>query len=102
VKDERKGETMSDLDRIHDLMDELAEAVQKLYPDMTYASVILDSNDCMSISVVRWDDAEGRRYEDIPRKVLLDQSRCALGWTEDESKIRNDYLLRLGVLSKGA
>lgn len=80
-----------ELERIHELMDQLAEEIQKVYPKATDAAIRLDDDGYRGITI-----HQTKRESDVPsgawkRRVLLDHSRVAGEWTRDRSSEQNDY-----------
>ena len=91
------------MERVHELMNELLEAIRQVYPAMTDADIHLGDNGYQSIEVKKWDSECMKPAENRKRKVLLDQYKgfADSPWSEDQSGERNQYLLEKKVLLEG-
>ncbi len=88
------------MERVHELMSELLEAIRQVYPAMTDADIHLGNNGYQSIEVKKWDSEYMKPAENRKRKVLLDQFKGSANspWSTDQSSERNQFLLENNVL----
>jgi len=86
------------MDRIYELMDELADAVKEKFPDYSGVSVNCGTDGYRNITVVKW--GKGKVAETTPRRELWEQSRIAGEWNPDRSDKQNEYYDTIGVLLK--
>jgi hypothetical protein len=100
----KKGRAnMVGIAKVHELLDELHEAVQKLFPEMTNASFSTYCDGYRAISILKWDQNEGKPTEDRKFKMLFEQRRSTFDgkWGEDGSETYNATLKKDGFLLGG-
>ena len=86
---------MEGIERIHKLLDQLAEAVAEAFPnaDNMYASLATDGY--RSFRVEKWKREEDTPVEAWKRRELFEQHRIGFGdWSSDRSKEQNEYYRR--------
>ena len=86
------------MDRIHELLDELADAIKAKFPDYSQVSAVCDTDGYRTLTVTKW--GKGEATEVAPRRELFSQSRLGGKWGEDNSQRQNEYYASLGVLLK--
>ena len=91
---------MDKLERIRNLMEELANAIQDAYSKCTRSNLTVDMDGYRSISVEEWEADDGvTPSEAKKRRYLLCQYRFSDGeWCSDQSSFHNDYLKSRRVL----
>lgn len=87
---------MTGLDRIHELVSELNEAIKAEFPDGNQSSITFHVSGRMNITVTEW--GEGKKTVDTPRRELLDQWFSDGKWEPDWSSNQNAYYEEKGVL----
>jgi hypothetical protein len=93
---------MEGLERIHELMDQIATEVASLWGDSVKARIILEDDGYQSFSVERWKKDEDLPIEAWKRRELLDQHRIGGEWSRDRSCDQNDhYRLHKVLLEEG-
>jgi len=91
---------MEGIERIHKLLDELAEVTKELFPDYSRISADCANDGYRNFTVLKW--GKGETVETTKRRELFQQSRLNAKdkWEEDRSPIQNKYYERKGVLLK--
>lgn len=85
------------IERIHELLEELAEATKAIYPDYTRISTSCSQDGYRSFTILKWDDGEDA--ETTKRKVLFDQTKLGESdWGDDQSAVQNAYYESEGLL----
>ena len=85
---------------IHELMDQLATAIQKAFPIATNASVTVHTDGYRSIVVEKMEREDGLPVEAWKRRELMDQYRISENdkWSDDRSADQNEYYRTLDIL----
>lgn len=88
------------IERIHKLMDELAEVTKELFPDCTHISTNCAMNGYRTFTVLKW--GKGKTPETSMRRELFEQTKLSEKdeWEEDRSPAQNAYYDRVGLLLK--
>lgn len=86
------------LERIHELMDELAEVTKEVFPDYTSINVSCESDGYMDVSIMKWKYDKEKPVEKCLRRQLFGQTRIGKKseWGNDTSDLLNDYYKRYG------
>lgn len=88
------------IEKIHELLDELAEAVHDVFPDYSRISVSCADDGYRTISVTKW--GKGKTAETTARRELFDQTKVSskYDWDKDRSQKQNQYYEEIGLLLK--
>ena len=79
------------IDHIHDLLDQLWDAVSEAYPEATNAMLNLHSNGYRNIVVEKTKVDDNLPCAAWKRRELLDQYRHNGEWSKDRSQEQNRY-----------
>ena len=84
---------MDKLERIHNLLDELMDAVTDCFPEATSIHVSNHANGYRNFTVERWEDNNDLPVEAWKRRTLFDQHRIGFDgeWSKDRSDEQNGY-----------
>lgn len=91
---------MEGIERIHKLLDELAEATKELFPDYSRISADCANDGYRSFTVLKWGN--GKTVETTKRRDLFQQTKVSskYDWEKDRSSVQNEYYEREGILLK--
>ena len=87
------------IERIHELMDELAEATKEVFPDYSSISVSCESDGYRDISILKWKHDKEKPVKKHLRRYLFSQMRVGRTseWNKDTSDFQNAYCKKLGI-----
>lgn len=88
---------MDGLERVHELLEELAEAVKNVWGDATTTKAwfTVEDDGYRSLSVERWAEDIALPVEAWKRRTLMQQYKLrGEEWSEDSSSRMNDYYKR--------
>lgn len=85
--------------RIHELLEELAEATKDAFPDYSRIGTTCSSDGYRNFTITKWGE-EKKDCERTKRRVLYDQTKVQDEWMKDRSADQNKYYDELGVLLK--
>ena len=88
------------IERIHELLDELAEVAKELFPDYTRISTDCAMDGYRTFTVLKW--GKGKNAETATRRELFEQTKlnAKCEWGEDRSPAQNAYYDKIGLLLK--
>ena len=88
------------IERIHELLDELAEVTKELFPDCTRISTDCAMDGYRTFTVLKW--GKGGTAETTMRRELFEQMKLdkKTDWGEDRSPVQNAYYDKIGLLLK--
>lgn len=88
------------IERIHELMDELAEVTKELFPDCTRISTDCAMDGYRTFTVLKWGN--GKTPETVTRRELFEQTKLSAKseWEKDRSSVQNAYYDKIGLLLK--
>jgi len=90
---------MDKIERIHRLLDELAEATKEAFPDYSRISALCSEDGYQTFNVIKWGN--GKEVATTPRRDLFDQTKIDGKWLDDSSERQNKYYEEYGLLLKG-
>lgn len=88
------------IERIHELMDELAAVAKEVFPDYTRISTDCAKDGYRTFTVIKW--GKGETPETSTRRELWNQTKInsKYDWDEDRSQRQNEYYEKCGLLMK--
>lgn len=88
------------MERVYELLELLADAIIKEFPDMTTADFRVDVDGYRTINVDKTERKEGVPVEIWLRRSLWDQYVYGGTWSKDRSSEQNEYYERNNTLLK--
>lgn len=90
-----------DENRLHELVNQLAETIKQEFPEYTDATITVCSDEFKNIAISKWSTNEKIPINKRPRRELFSQASFNGEWRKECSHDRNETLKRLGVLLGG-
>lgn len=90
---------MDRIERIQNLIDDLARIASDLFPDFTTASITIQSDGYGSVIIEEWEKGNGIPVEERKRRMIYDRWRDVSGnWSDDHSAEQNAYYKENNIL----